>query len=86
MVSNNTDMNEKTYQSGNNNQFHERIAQLEQNNSDLLNIIQDFNKKYAALQEKYINITQATQANIIESQNKWIQIVQQLVLVGNDFS
>ncbi len=67
-----------------NSQYVNYISKLENNNKELINVIQDFNMKYQALQKKHHALSETTKATIVETQTKWIQIGQELVMIGKD--
>jgi archaellum component FlaC len=51
------------------------VNQLENNNKELMNIVEEFNKKYNILMKK----EELAKANLIDSQMKWSQFSRDVV-------
>lgn len=60
-----------------------KIAQLEEEKSELIKFIENVKKKYQSLQNNYKDFTDAAQNTLMESQSKWFKITQEFYNMAN---
>lgn len=71
------------------NDYRNAIAQLEESNKELMNILNEFNAKYGNLLRNY-NILQKSEeiarSNLLDSHSKWINFSKELLTISKDVS